>query len=294
MNINYLIGILFKTLNCLLFPTLSLLIIKTTSNLPIIQVFFIQVFLGSLISFLYLKFIKHPIDFYLTKKEIFLYLLRAITNLIAMYLWIFSLQHIAINEATALGYTGPLWVFLMAKYILKEKDKKGTIFLILVNLIGVFIILQPHYDNINIIGVASSIGAILLWSVYEVICRKQTSSQHYMLQTFYFMGISSIISLPIVVNSFQMIQIEELYALIVIALLAVTNITVIFIAYSFAPLTLLAPFSYLRLIFTVILSGFVYNSFPHQNVFIGTAIIMLANIFFLYVINNKPNINRHE
>lgn len=287
MYTNYFIGIMFKVLNCLLFTTLSLLIIKTTSELPIIQVFFTQVFLGSVISFLCLKFIKQKVDFNLSKKDLLLYSARALTNLIAMYLWIFALKNMHINEATALGYTGPFWVLLMAKYILKEKHIKGIFIMLAVNVIGMIIIVQPHYDNLNIIGLAASIGAILLWSVYEIICKKQTLNQHYMLQTFYFMLVSSLISMPLVYNSWHSINIGEFSSLIVISLLAVTNITVIFIAYSLTPLTILAPFGYIRLIFTVALSGFILNTSASHSTFIGAAIIMLTNLFFLYRIRKE-------
>ncbi len=287
MKTNYLIGIWFKLLNCLLFPTLSLLMVKCASDLPVIQIFFVQVSLGTIISFLYLKIIKCSIPLNMSKKDLLLYLARAITNLIAMYLWIFSLNAIGINEATALGYTGPLWVFLMARYILGEQFKGRILLLIAVNIIGMIIILKPQYADIHLEGVLASIGAILLWSVYEVICKKQASDQHYMLQTFYFMLISALISFPFIFNSWHQIDLKDIGVLTIISLLAVTNITVIFVAYFFSPLTLLAPFSYSRLIFTVILSAWVYQITPSINVFIGAAIIMIANGYFAYRIKNN-------
>lgn len=287
MKENYLMGVSFKLLNCLLFPVLSLLMLKTVSTVPMMQIFFYQVFLGSLISLVYLWVIKQNIPLILAKGDFTLYFLRALTNLCAMYLWMYALTTLGINEATALGYTGPLWVFLMARYFLGERFKIGILSLIIINLIGMLIILQPRYMDIEFKGAAASFGAIILWSIYEIICKKQASTQHYMLQSFYFMIISAIIVFPFAFYSWKEVSINEVYMLSLVAFISVANITVVFIAYSLAPITLLAPFSYSRLIFTVILTAYLYNTVPSMNTFIGAAIIITGNLYFTYKIKNN-------
>lgn len=290
MKKDFFIGVWFKLLNCLLFPTLSLLMLKSISNIPMMQVFFAQVFIGAIISLFYLKIIKKPIALKMNRKDFFLYSARAASNLGAMYLWIYALTSIGINEATALGYTGPLWVVLMARYILGENSRGGIFLLLAVNIIGMIIILKPQYANIHWQGVFASVGAILLWSVYEVICKKQASDQHYMLQTFYFMSFSSILIFPFIFGSWTEVSSKEMWMLLLVATIAVANITVIFIAYSMAPLTLLAPFSYSRLIFTVILTSWIYHEVPSLHVFIGAAVIMFANGYFAYWVKSKTSI----
>ncbi len=287
MNKNYFIGIGFKLLNCLIFPTMSLLMVVSVSLVPIMQVFFLQVFLGAIFSFLFLFVIDAQPSFSMSRRDLFLYLGRSITNLLAMKLWIFALTTTGMNEATALGYTGPLWVFLMARYIIGEKFGFSILGLIFINIIGMLIIIQPKYVDLHWQGIAASLGAILLWSLYEIICKIQTSTQHYMQQTFYFMAISAIIVAPFAYNSWKSLNIQESNMMIVLALLAVANITAIFIAYSHAPITLLSPFSYARLIFTVILTSSLYNIIPAPHTFIGAAVIFLSNGYFIYKINKK-------
>jgi drug/metabolite transporter (DMT)-like permease len=287
MNREYLIAIGFKLLNCLLFPVMSLVMLQCIKTIPLMQVFFIQMFLGSIISYLYLQITKQNISLKMDKKDYLLYLARAIANYLAIYLWIFSLAKLGLNEATALGYTGPLWVFLMARYIIGEKFSMKVFFLIAINILGMLIILEPKYVDISWQGAASALGAILLWSIYEIICKKQTSNQHYMLQTFYFMSISTMIMAPLAISNWQAINLQEASMLLLIALIAVTNITVIFIAYSFAPITLLSPFSYARLLFTVFLTAWIQYIVPNNQIFIGAAIIMFANIYFTYNVNFK-------
>ncbi len=292
MNKDYLIGISFKLLNCLIFPTMSLVMLQCTKTIPVMQVFFSQVFLGAIISLLYLSMTKKNISLRLSRKDFLLYLARAIANFMAIYLWIFSLGKLGMNEATALGYTGPLWTFLMAKYIIGEKFSIKILSLIAINMLGMLVILEPEYAKMNWQGIGSALGAILLWSVYEVICKKQTTYQHYMLQTFYFMCISALVMAPFALRDWQSINLQQVSSLLLIAFMAVTNITIIFIAYSFAPLTILSPFSYARLVFTVFLTASIQHITPNIQIFAGAAIIMFTNIYFTYSLNCFNNKKR--
>lgn len=250
--------------------------------MPILQVMFAQTVLGSAISLIYLIITKKKIPLTMAKKDFLLYLARAIFNLVAMILWIVSLTTLDINEATALGYTGPLWVFLMAQYIIGEKFNSKILLLIAINMVGMFIILQPEYSNMPWKGVLAALGAILLWSIYEVICKKQTYNQHYMLQSFYFLSLSSVMLAPFALNSWQSINLYQGGLLFSVAAIAVANITVIFLAYSKAPLMLLSPFSYTRLVFTVIITSMIYHTAINISTFIGAAIIMITNIYITY------------
>jgi len=47
-----------------------------------------------------------------------------------------------------------------------------------------------------------------------------------------------------------------------LAALGVANVTSIFLAYSFAPMMVVSPFSYARLIFTAILTAVINHAMP--------------------------------
>lgn len=282
MKQNYLIGIGFKLLNCLLFSTITLVIIHCASFMPVSQVLFARVSLGTIICIIYLSFIRQKIALKMPIKDFLFYLARATISFIAMQLWVFAIQYIGINEATALSYTGPFWVFLAARYLVGEVFNWKSLAAICVNMVGVLIILHPGLENLSLVGVGASVGSILLWVLYETICKKQTSTQHYMLQTFYVCAIASVIIAPFAFQEWQPVDLKMGGILLLLAALGVLNITSIFIAYYFAPMMLLSPFSYARLVFTVILSSWLYNTMPHIEVFIGSAIILIANCSFTY------------
>ncbi len=282
MKQNYLIAISAKLMNCLLFSTITLLTIHSVAFLPVEQVLFFRSILGALICVIYLIAIKQPIAFKLSKEDLFYYLARALSSFIAMQLWIFAIKRVGINEATALSYTGPFWLFLAAKYVMGEAFNWKSLLAIVINMLGVLVILHPSLAELNIIGLIASVGSILLWVFYETICKKQTSNQHYMLQTLYVFVMATFITAPFAALKWQPIDFEVSSALLLLAALSVLNVTSIFIAYMFAPMMIISPFSYARLVFTAVLTSWVHHAIPHVEVFIGAAIILIANLGFTY------------
>lgn len=289
---NNLIGISFKLMNCLLFSILSLVILHCTENLPVTQILFARVSLGVIICVIYLIIIKKKISFNLSRRDLLFYISRAIISFIAMQFWVYAMQYVGLTEATALSYTGPLWIFLAARYMIGEAFSLSSLLAIIANMSGVIIILKPSFNIISWQGIGASLSSILLWVLYETICKKQTSNQHYMLQTFYVCFFATIIIAPFALLNWQPVNLKTLGILGLVAILGVANVTSIFLAYSFAPMMVVSPFSYSRLIFTAFLSAYMYHTMPSLNVFIGSAIIMCVNFYFAYnksssVLNTK-------
>ena len=282
MKQNNLVGISFKLLNCLLFSTLSLVIIHCVATMPITQVLFARVALGVIICLIYLKIIGQEIHFNFSRRDLFFYVIRAAITFVAMKLWVFAMQHIGITEATALSYTGPFWVFMAARYLIGEAFSWSSLIAIIANMLGVFIVLQPKLEILTWQGVGASLASILLWVLYETICKKQTSNQHYMLQTFYVSLFGSIIMAPFAFYEWQPVNMETLGVFVLLAALGVANITSIFVAYSFASMMAISPFSYARLVFTALLTVWLNHVIPSSNVFIGSVIIFVVNSYLAY------------
>lgn len=287
MKQNNLIGIGFKLLNCLLFSILSLVILHCSTSLPVTQILFARVFLGAIICAIYLMLIKQRISFSLSRKDLLFYLSRAVISFIAMQLWVYAMKYIGINEATALSYTGPFWVFLAARYVIGEAFSLASLIAIIANMGGVAIILQPKFDIITWQGVAASLSSILLWVLYETICKKQTANQHYILQTFYVCFFASFMIAPFAFFHWQAVDLKTWGILALLAFLGAANVTSIFLAYSFASMMIVSPFSYARLIFTAILTALINHTMPSIHVFIGSIIIISINFYFAYKHKNR-------
>ena len=103
-----------------------------------------------------------------------------------------------------------------------------------------------------------------------------------MAQTFYVCLFASFIIAPFAFSQWQPVDFKTLNILALLAALGVANVTSIFLAYSFAPMMVVSPFSYARLVFTALLTAFVSHQNPSIHVFIGSAVIMSVNFYFAY------------
>ena len=290
MKQNNLVGIGFKLLNCLLFSVLSLIIIYCAVTVPVTQILFVRVAIGIILAAIYLFIIKEKITFKLLRKDCLFYFFRAVISFVAMQLWIYAMQHIGINEATALSYTGPFWLFLAARYMMGESFNWSSLIAIIINMLGVFIILQPNLEIITWKGVSASLGSIMLWVLYEAICKKQTSTQHYMLQSFYVCCFASAVIAPFALLDWQPIDLKSWGALSLLSVVGLANVTSLFLAYCFAPMMVVSPFSYARIVFTALLSAWFYQKAPTTDVFIGSALIMSVNFYFAYKHRDKKEL----
>ena len=83
-----------------------------------------------------------------------------------------------------------------------------------------------------------------------------------MLQTFYVCFFASFIIAPFAFSEWKYVDLKTWGILSSLAALGVANVTSIFLAYSFAPMMVVSPFSYARLIFTAILTAVINHAMP--------------------------------
>lgn len=284
-------GIFLKIAHSFVFTVMSLLLVKYSSNYPVTQVLFLRVALGAIITFIILKVIKQPISFRLSRSATTYYGVRAIISFVSLIAWVATIKRLDINEATAFSYITPIWMVLSAILFFKEKLTIKHVIVMALNMLGVALALHPKFDNISILGLGGAFITTILWAAYDSICKKQTATEHYMLQCFYFLGFSAIISLPVALYVWMPLSFQSLFEFSLIGLMGVANVTLVFMAYKYASIVILVPFSYSRLLFAVLFSYFLFNILPTLECLIGVAIIITANLYF-YMSQRKNKLSQ--
>lgn len=273
------IGIGFKLLNGLCFAIMSFLIFSCSNDASAAQVLFVRSLLGCIICFGALKLIKQDIPLFLPKKRTLFYIARASINVIAMLVWIEALKTLGMNEATAVSYSAPVWTLFFGYFVFNEKFDKKSITVLILNVIGMLIILQPNISNATYYGVIIAMSSSFLWACYDTICKKQGSTEHYLLQAFYTFACCTLILSPFVLNTWRPMSVQTWGLLGALSAIGVLNIVSLFLAYKYATMTLLAPFSYSRLIFTILLSLLLNKAIPGNDYMFGVIIILCSNVY---------------
>ncbi len=195
--------------------------------------------------------------------------------------YLLAMQSMPLSLAASFYFTGPIFVVALSPYLLKEKVSLKQWLCVLAAFIGVLLIIRPAFS-------ASPIG--LLWIsfamvslVFLYVLTRKLSSKVKNWQQMYYGNVGALLTaiaaLPLlstIPDSFSFS-----YYVIFACLISFTLIGQVFMikAFSIAPASVLAPFSYLQLVFVLIVSSLFFGEKLDLFSAIGICTILLAGIF---------------
>ena len=287
---NPVMGALCKVLNGWFFAIMSIIFATLSKDLHITQILFIRFVIGAGLCLLVIQFsARHQFTFTLSKQRFLIYLSRASIQFIALYVFITAMNKIGINEITALGYTTPIWILIIAHFLYNEKLSGRSILITTISFCGILIILKPQLANQQITATCLALLSSLLWAIYEMICKKQTTSEHYLQQAFYVLLISGILVMPFALTHWQPIKLSHYSYLFILAIIGTANVVVLFLAYAWANATLIASFGYFRLLFVMLMSYLLYSTSITFDYIIGSLLILGSHGLLLWRKSRSAN-----
>lgn len=102
--------------------------------------------------------------------------LRGVFGTLVWCLSFYSIRHISIGDATAIVFSSPVLVGILARVFLKEAFGKLDTLLVLVSVSGVVLITQPPIifegNEMDLLGTLAAVGACVSLSVSVIACRE--------------------------------------------------------------------------------------------------------------------------
>ncbi len=105
----------------------------------------------------------------LTGGKWYLLITRGLFGFSAMILFFYTITTIPLGEAITLNKTSPLFVTILAYYILKEKLSKSTLFALLIGFLGVMLIAKPVGLSISYEHFLGILGGFFAAAAYTTI-----------------------------------------------------------------------------------------------------------------------------
>ena len=109
------------------------------------EIFFGRYFIAAILLFIFIKFKGHKVS--VKTYYPFLTLIRVILHFLAFSAFFISLTYMPLATANALFFSCPFFVSIFAKFFLKEFIGIRRWSAILFGFIGVFIVLDPNFDD---------------------------------------------------------------------------------------------------------------------------------------------------
>ena len=250
-----------------------IILIKLLSeDMNIFSILFYRGFFGFVLSLFF--FIK--IDFKeLKTKKIHIHLIRSIINALALYFWFTSLTLSSLADVSAIGNSAPIFATFLATLFMKEKVVLSRIVAIFLGFIGVIIILDPSFNDIEK-GHYYALMSAILWGFLVIYLKSLSKTENYFSVIFYFQLFLFVFFGTVF---FSYIVIPNTFNFVLILLLALFgNISQIsyFQALKYKDISFISPFEYLRFIFITIFGILFFSEFPEISTYIGSLIIFVG------------------
>jgi len=213
------------------------------------------------------------------------HLLRNVFHLIAQYGWVVGIVYLSLAEVTAIEFTTPIWILILAPFFLKEKITGKKISSILLGFIGILIILKPGIDIINynsIIVLLSAICFAIAHTATKKIVQTTLASD-----VVFIMCLTQLpISFACAYTNWYWPNYSDYFWLILIGLSGIWAHFSLAKALKKEDISSLISIDYLRLPILILAGILFYNQTFDITIIIGGTLIILGN----YINQKKVNI----
>jgi drug/metabolite transporter (DMT)-like permease len=206
---------------------------------------------------------------------------RSVLLLIDTGLFFFGLKLIGLAEATAIFFSVPMLVALLAVPLLGERFAWGRLIAVVVGFVGMLVIIRPGSDVIGI-GGWLVFGAAFCASLFNIITRKLSGEDPLPVTMFYTaMAGALIMSLVVPFVWEYPAGWHQWSALLLIGLAGGAAHSCIIASHAFAPASIVAPFMYSQIFWALALGFVIFGALPDGFTVAGGAIVIASGIYLL-------------
>ena len=207
-------------------------------------------------------------------------LVRSAFTLAAWLCYYNAARALQLAELTTVYYAAPIIVTVLSVFMLGEKVPLLRWVAVLIGFAGVFVACDPTHLGLSL-PILLVLAAALLWGIAVVLLRKTAMQERTMIQlilnNFYFLAFSAVPALIL----WQMPDGGQLLLLISVGALGGVAQFLLFEGMKRAPVSIVAPFEYISLVWAFALGFAIWGDVPRREVFLGAALIIGAGLLIV-------------
>lgn len=268
-------GIVLMCLSTIAFSIMHGLVRFVSEVLPPFQIAFFRNIFG--LAFLIPLLMRSRFAI-LRTKQIGLHALRGVINMAAMLMFFTALAISPIAKVTALGFTAPIFMAILAVLVLGERFRIYRWSAIFLGFVGMLIILRPGLVAIDK-GALLVIGSAALWAVAMIIIKIQSRTESSLTIVAYMGIFLGVFSIAPAVWVWQPFGLQTLGFMVLIGLFGSIAQMAISESLKETDSTALMPFDFLKLIWTAMIGVWFFSEIPDIYTWIGATVIFLSGLF---------------
>jgi drug/metabolite transporter (DMT)-like permease len=207
---------------------------------------------------------------------------RMALGLTAMGLNFLAMILLPLAEATAIGFTVPIFSTILAALLLGEPTGRWRWGAVAAGFIGVLVVVQPGSGHIPPMGAAVALVAALLTASVTIVIRKLGATEAAATTVFWF-AVSSLAPLALVMPFVVSAHDPQTWMIIAglslaggLAQLTLTG------ALRLAPVALVMPMDYTSLVWAVLLGAAIFGQLPSPWTWVGAPVIILSGLVIVW------------
>ena len=207
-----------------------------------------------------------------------LQILRGLCMAFSGLLIYFGLKHLPLELCAAISFVSPLFVTALSIPLLGERVGLRRWIAVLIGLLSVLIILRPGGASFQL-AMLLPLGASLCWATGLTLTRLMRDREQALPVLAWSSLVGVVVLAPLVWSVWLTPNASQWTILILLGVFNGLGQYLVIRAFMLASASLLAPFSYSLIIWSMLIGLVVFNSFPDTITLVGTAILIAAGLY---------------
>jgi drug/metabolite transporter (DMT)-like permease len=210
---------------------------------------------------------------------------RSLAGTASMFCWFVALTLIPFADFTAISFTAPMFVTILAMAFLGERIHRYRWAALAIGFVGVLIMIGPHLTYAgSSIGVLVALGAAVFSAVAMLFLRSMSSAggEHAITITFYFSLTSMIVGGLTVFWGWPIPSGAQWLFILLVGAFGVLGQLLLSWSYQYAEASTIAPLDYTNLLLAVAFGYWFFDETPHVWIWIGAPLVIAAGLVILW------------
>lgn len=202
--------------------------------------------------------------------------IRNTAHFFGQYGWIYGIAFIPLAEVFALEFTVPIWTAIIATILLKESITKARIYAIVFGILGVFVILRPGIEIIQLASLAV-LGGAISYGLSHTLTKSLVQSDTPLSVVFYMALFQLPMGLVLSLHNWVVPTGVMWFWIFIIGITALSAHYCMAKAMTFADAMVVVPMDFIRLPLIMVVGLVIYNEKIEWLVLFGAILMLFGN-----------------
>ena len=269
------IGVLYMVGSVICFSIMDICV-KWLDYYPVGQVLFLRFFIGFIPIFFIIPKDK-LLSFYKTSRP-GLHAFRAITGALAIIALFVGLRELPLADVVSLTFGGPIFVTVASIFFLSEKVGIKRWSAVFLGFIGMLLIVQPAFIELNFYYLSPIIFCIFFACVAISVRSLSKTEANYTI-AFYFTLLCTLLGLgSIFFVEWKLPTLIDLSIFMIMGLCGSIANLLLTQSYRLAEASLVTPIKYLSLVFAIVFGFLIWSEIPKILTLLGATLVILSSL----------------